>query len=84
MRTTTGRSVLTTEGCCLSTSANLKRLRALECGEPVEDHGRPFLFFEGRQTYDEALAFARLTDHPGPVFPIRVIGVAAATHASAL
>ena len=63
------------EVCCLSTSANQRRLKALEGVEPVEDHGRPFLFFEGRQTYDEALAFAGLTDHPGPMFPIRVIGI---------
>lgn len=63
------------EGCCLSTSANLKRLKALERVEPVEDHGRPFLFFPQRQTYEEALAFAGLVDHEGPVFPIRVVGV---------
>ena len=65
------------EGCCLSTSANLKRLKALERVEPVEDHGRPFLFFPQRQTYEEALAFAGLVDHVGPVFPISVIGVKA-------
>ena len=29
--------------------------------------GGPFLFFACRQTYGEALAFAGLTDHDGPV-----------------
>lgn len=52
-----------------------KRLDALERAEPAVDHGRPFLFFPERQTFEEALAFAGLDDHDGPVFPIRVVGV---------
>lgn len=59
----------------MSSSANQRRLKALERVEPAEDHGRPFLFFPQRQTYEEALTFAGLVDHEGPVFPIRVIGV---------
>jgi hypothetical protein len=35
----------------------------------------PFLWFDGRQTYDEALAAAGLLDQDGPVFPIKIIGV---------
>ena len=71
-----GRSVLTMEGCCLSSSASLSRLlRALERVEPADDSGRPFLWFVGRQSYEEALAFAGLVDHEAPVFPIQVIGV---------
>jgi hypothetical protein len=47
----------------------------LEGASPVDDHGRPFLFFPSLQTYEEALAFAGLTDHEGPVLPIRIIGM---------
>jgi hypothetical protein len=35
----------------------------------------PFLFVPGLQTYDQALAFAGLAEHAGPLLPIRVLGV---------
>jgi hypothetical protein len=53
----------------------LKRIAALEQAEPDTERGRPYLYFRGRQTQEEALAFAGLTDHQGPVFPIEIIGV---------
>jgi hypothetical protein len=49
----------------------------LEAMEPDATFGRPFLFFPSLQTYEEALAFAGLADHDGPVFPIRVVGLKA-------
>ena len=52
-----------------------RRVKSLEAAQPADDHGRPFLFFPQRQTYEEALAYAGLVDHDGPVFPIRVVGV---------
>jgi hypothetical protein len=47
----------------------------LEGASSVENLGPAFLWFAGRQTYEEALAAAGLTDHEGPVLPIRIIGV---------
>jgi hypothetical protein len=47
----------------------------LEAQQPPEDHGVPFLWFDGRQTYEQALAAAGLLDHKEPVFPIKIIGV---------
>jgi hypothetical protein len=58
-----------------SSASRWRRVEALEWAEPAGDRGRPFLFFPSLQTYEEALAFAGLTDHEGPVFPIRVIGI---------
>lgn len=52
-----------------------RRLRRLEGQLPAECRRRPFLFFPGLQTYEEALEFAGLADHDGPVFPIRMIGI---------
>jgi hypothetical protein len=60
----------------------LKRIAALEQAEPDTERGRPYLYFRGRQTRDEALAFAGLTDHEGPTFAIEVIGVKSAQRSS--
>jgi hypothetical protein len=61
----------------VSSSTSLsRRLAVLELADPTPEQGRPFLFFSSLQTYQEALAFAGLADHDGPVFPIRVVGLA--------
>jgi hypothetical protein len=52
-----------------------QRLERLEAQQATEDHGKPFLWFDGWQTYEEALAYAGLTKHDAPVFPIRLVGV---------
>ena len=49
----------------MSSFANLsRRLYMIEYRAPP---ARPFLFFPALQTYVEALAFAGLADHAGPV-----------------
>jgi hypothetical protein len=53
----------------------LKRITALELVQPDTERGRPYLYFRGRETQEEALAFAGLTDHEGPTFAIQIIGV---------
>jgi hypothetical protein len=60
----------------VTSSANLsRRLKALEGASPVEALGPAFLWSVGRQTYDEALAFAGLTGSEPGLLAIRLIGV---------
>ncbi|MEO7551014.1 MAG: hypothetical protein ABIT09_07730 [Croceibacterium sp.] len=57
-------------------------MTALEAREPAVDLGMPFFWFPKSQTYEQAKAHAGLSDHDGPVFAIRIVGVSPVARAA--